>query len=118
MQKKILSERRISKAKICESLFQEAKIRRESFLPLRLETSRSPWPTCHLQCIFGTSIRNRRLLRHRAFPYDPNDPHATRKLDAKIKHDEFGKAAWPRDDYLNLWDTREEMVQRGLLEPR
>jgi hypothetical protein len=25
------------------------------------------------------------------------------KLNDLIKHDEFGKAAWPRDDYLNIW---------------
>jgi hypothetical protein len=37
------------------------------------------------------------------FPYDPNDPQATAKLDKLVKFDEFGHAAWPRDDYLNLW---------------
>ena len=37
------------------------------------------------------------------FPYDSSDPQSIRRLDQLIKHDEFGKAAWPRDDYLNLW---------------
>jgi Pregnancy-associated plasma protein-A len=37
------------------------------------------------------------------FPYDPNDRQATKKLDDMIKFDGFGKAAWPRDSYLNLW---------------
>ncbi|MGY1607546.1 MULTISPECIES: M43 family zinc metalloprotease [unclassified Geodermatophilus] len=38
-----------------------------------------------------------------AFPFDPFDPLATEKLDAMIKFDQFGKAAWPRDSYLNVW---------------
>ena len=37
------------------------------------------------------------------FPYNPDDLEATRKLDEMIKFDGFGKAAWPRDSYLNLW---------------
>jgi hypothetical protein len=37
------------------------------------------------------------------FPYDRNDRQATKKLDDMIKFDGFGKAAWPRDSYLNLW---------------
>jgi len=37
------------------------------------------------------------------FPYDRNDRHATKKLDDMIKFDGFGKSAWPRDSYLNLW---------------
>lgn len=46
------------------------------------------------------------------FPYNRLDPNATAKLDAMIKHDEFGKAAWPRDQYLNLWTCS---IQSGLL---
>lgn len=38
-----------------------------------------------------------------SFPYDRFDPMATAKLDEMIKFSEFGKAAWPRDSYLNLW---------------
>jgi len=38
-----------------------------------------------------------------AFPFDDFDPQATAKLDAMIKFGEFGKAAWPRDSYLNMW---------------
>lgn len=37
------------------------------------------------------------------FPYDQFDRTAIGKLDTFIKHDEFGKTPWPRDDYLNLW---------------
>jgi hypothetical protein len=37
------------------------------------------------------------------FPYNSGDPQATKKLDEMIKFDEFGKSAWPRDSYLNLW---------------
>lgn len=37
------------------------------------------------------------------FPYDETDRDATKKLDAMVKFDGFGKAAWPRDSYLNLW---------------
>ncbi|MER8786012.1 zinc metalloprotease [Mesorhizobium sp. M1006] len=37
------------------------------------------------------------------FPYDPSDLLATKKLDDMIKFGGFGKAAWPRDSYLNLW---------------
>jgi hypothetical protein len=37
------------------------------------------------------------------FPYDPSDPETTKKLDDMIKFDGFGKSAWPRDSYLNLW---------------
>ena len=37
------------------------------------------------------------------FPYDSTDNRATEKLDNMIKHDEFGKAAWPSGDYLNIW---------------
>lgn len=32
-----------------------------------------------------------------AFPYDSTDCRAAQKLDAMIKFDEVGKAAWPRD---------------------
>ncbi len=46
------------------------------------------------------------------FPYDQFDPRATEKLDSLIKHDEFGKAAWPRDDYLNMWTCT---IEGGLL---
>ena len=46
------------------------------------------------------------------FPYKFNDHYATAKLDLMIKHDEFGKAAWPRDDYLNMWVCA---IQDGLL---
>jgi hypothetical protein len=37
------------------------------------------------------------------FPYDQSDPLATKKLDDMIKFDAFGRPAWPRDSYLNLW---------------
>jgi hypothetical protein len=37
------------------------------------------------------------------FPFNPRDRRATQKLDNWIKHEEFGKPAWPRDSYLNLW---------------
>ena len=37
------------------------------------------------------------------FPYDPSDRQATKKLDDMIKFEGFGKPAWPRDSYLNLW---------------
>ncbi len=37
------------------------------------------------------------------FPYDPTDRRATEKLDKLIKFEEFGRAAWPTTDYLNLW---------------
>ena len=37
------------------------------------------------------------------FPYNQFDPQATAKLDNLVKFDEFGRAAWPRDSYLNLW---------------
>jgi len=37
------------------------------------------------------------------FPYDQFDKEATAKLDKLVKFDEFGRAAWPRDNYLNLW---------------
>jgi hypothetical protein len=37
------------------------------------------------------------------FPYDENDPQTTKKLDQMIKFEGFGKPAWPRDSYLNLW---------------
>jgi hypothetical protein len=47
-----------------------------------------------------------------SFPYDRTDRLATEKLDAMIKFDEFGKAAWPRDTYLNLWTCR---IAGGLL---
>lgn len=46
------------------------------------------------------------------FPYDTFDPNATARLDSLIKHDEFGKAAWPRDRYLNMWVCR---IEGGLL---
>ncbi len=38
-----------------------------------------------------------------SFPYDRFDQQATDKLDKLIKEDAFGKAAWPRESYLNLW---------------
>lgn len=38
-----------------------------------------------------------------SFPYDDNDRDATTKLDQLVKFDGFGKSAWPRDSYLNLW---------------
>jgi hypothetical protein len=41
-----------------------------------------------------------------SFPYNSADPLATEKLDAMIKFNEFGKSAWPRDSYLNLWVCR------------
>jgi Pregnancy-associated plasma protein-A len=37
------------------------------------------------------------------FPYNDDDDEATTKLDKMIKFDGFGKSAWPRDSYLNLW---------------
>jgi hypothetical protein len=37
------------------------------------------------------------------FPYNPADRQATKKLDDMIKFEGFGKSAWPRDSYLNLW---------------
>jgi hypothetical protein len=46
------------------------------------------------------------------FPYNSFDPRATENLDNLIKHDEFGKSAWPRDDYLNMWVCT---IQGGLL---
>jgi len=46
------------------------------------------------------------------FPYDPTDPLATKKLDELIKIDGPGKAAWPRDSYLNLWVCS---IENGLL---
>jgi hypothetical protein len=46
------------------------------------------------------------------FPYDPSDRLATKKLDDMIKFDGFGKAAWPRDSYLNLWTCS---ISGGLL---
>lgn len=46
------------------------------------------------------------------FPYDPFDSQATANLDALIKHDEFGRAAWPSDHYLNFWVCN---IEGGLL---
>jgi len=46
------------------------------------------------------------------FPYNQFDPLATKKLDDAIKFDGFGKAAWPRDSYLNLWTCS---IDGGLL---
>ncbi len=46
------------------------------------------------------------------FPYNRLDRLATKKLDDLIKHDEFGKAAWPRDRYLNMWTCS---IESGLL---
>lgn len=46
------------------------------------------------------------------FPYDPNDYYATQNLDNLIKRSEFGKTAWPSDDYLNMWVCE---IQGGLL---
>ncbi len=47
-----------------------------------------------------------------AFPFDPFDPLTTEKLDALIKFDGFGKTAWPRDSYLNIWTCT---ISGGLL---
>jgi hypothetical protein len=44
-----------------------------------------------------------RLRSSARFPWDPNDNEATRKLDALLKFAPSGAAAWPREDYLNLW---------------
>jgi len=46
------------------------------------------------------------------FPFDPFDNNATRNLDLMIKFDGFGKSAWPRDSYLNLWTCT---INNGLL---
>ena len=46
------------------------------------------------------------------FPYDRMDPGATAKLDKMIKQEEFGKAPWPRDQYLNMWTCT---IEAGLL---
>ncbi|MEO0667545.1 MAG: zinc metalloprotease [Pseudomonadota bacterium] len=46
------------------------------------------------------------------FPYDPFDENALADLDALIKHDEFGKSAWPTDRYINMWVCK---IQNGLL---
>ncbi len=46
------------------------------------------------------------------FPYNDNDDEATTKLDLMIKFDGFGKSAWPRDSYLNLWTCT---INNGLL---
>ena len=54
--------------------------------------------------------RTRTSIEH--FPYNRFDHGAIAKLDNLIKHDEFGKAAWPRDDYLNLWVCN---IEAGLL---
>lgn len=48
----------------------------------------------------------------REFPYDRNDRRATEKLDSLIKFEEYGKTAWPRDSYLNIWVCT---IQNGLL---
>jgi Pregnancy-associated plasma protein-A len=47
-----------------------------------------------------------------SFPYDRSDPLATEKLDALIKFGDYGKVAWPRESYLNLWTCR---ITGGLL---
>jgi hypothetical protein len=47
-----------------------------------------------------------------AFPYNRTDLHATATLDSMIKFNEFGKSAWPRDSYLNLWVCK---ITGGLL---
>lgn len=46
------------------------------------------------------------------FPYDSSDRYATEKLDKFIKKDEFGKSAWPSDQYLNMWVCS---IDNGLL---
>jgi hypothetical protein len=46
------------------------------------------------------------------FPYNAADQQATRKLDAMVKFDGFGKSAWPSDSYLNLWTCS---ISGGLL---
>jgi hypothetical protein len=59
-----------------------------------------------------TSGITRTWTSKRAFPFDPFDPLATEKLDAMIKFGQFGKAAWPRDSYLNIWTCT---ISGGLL---
>ncbi len=51
----------------------------------------------------ATTAITRTRTSKAVFPYDPSDPLATKKLDDMIKFSGFGKAAWPRDSYLNLW---------------
>lgn len=58
----------------------------------------------------GGITRTRTSLE--SFPYDRNDPLATQNLDRLVKYDEFGRGAWPRDEYLNLWVCT---IQNGLL---
>ena len=50
-----------------------------------------------------TSGVKRKRTSKAIFPYDPLDRQATAKLNNLIKFDEFGRAAWPRESYLNLW---------------
>lgn len=47
-----------------------------------------------------------------AFHYDRFNPLATKVLDDEIKFNEFGRTAWPRDSYLNLWTCT---ISGGLL---
>jgi hypothetical protein len=60
----------------------------------------------------ATTGITRTFTSMQGFPVDQFDRRATEKLDNWIKHDEFGKAAWPRDSYLNLWTCT---IQGGLL---
>jgi hypothetical protein len=71
---------------------------------------------------FGLAVRDplgkpttgvtRKRTSKTVFPYDPLDREATAKLNALVKFDEFGRAAWPRDSYLNLWTCT---IDGGLL---
>jgi Pregnancy-associated plasma protein-A len=60
----------------------------------------------------ATTGITRTFTSMQGFPYNQFDRRATEKLDNWIKHDEFGKAAWPRDNYLNMWVCT---IQGGLL---
>ena len=59
-----------------------------------------------------TSGVTRTQTSRTAFPFDAFDPQATDELDAEIKFDGFGKSAWPRDSYLNVWTCT---ISGGLL---
>ena len=60
----------------------------------------------------ATSGITRTQTSKTVFPFDQFDPLATEKLDAMIKFDGFGHAAWPRDSYLNIWTCT---ISGGLL---
>ena len=68
----------------------------------RTRSSSLPWRFAIPQGNPTTGITRTRTSKA-VFPYDPNDQQATKKLDDMIKFDGFGKSAWPRDSYLNLW---------------